>query len=107
LAASRSEFNALLFEAVDDGLKAVLGETGREVVYYHLQRVYGLRKESIPEHPEVFIEFLNKLFGIGAEIIERAILKKLCLKLGIGHETSENVKLIDLIRKFKHQNKQE
>jgi len=99
LAASRSEFKALLFEAVDEGLKAVPGETGKEVVYYHLQSVYGLRKESIPEHPETFIEFLNRLFGAGAELIERVIVKKLCLKLGIRHEVAENVKLIDFIRK--------
>jgi ABC-type nitrate/sulfonate/bicarbonate transport system substrate-binding protein len=99
LAASRREFNAVLSEAVDEGLKAVLGETGREVVYYHLQSVYGLRKEGISEHPEILIEFLNKLFGAGAEIIERAILKKLCLKLGIRHETAENIKLINFIRK--------
>jgi len=38
------EFNAVLSEAVDEGLKAVLGEAGREVVYYHLQSVYGLRR---------------------------------------------------------------
>ena len=109
MAASRSEFNALLFEAVDEGLKAVLGETGKEVVYYHLQSVYGLRKESISEHPETLIEFLNRLFGAGAELIEMVILKKLCLKLGITHETAENIKLIDFIRKesLEIQNKQE
>jgi hypothetical protein len=104
LAASRRRLNAVLSEAIDEGLKAVLGETGREVVYYNIKSVYGLERESVSKNPELLIESLYRLFGGGAEVIERVILEKLCLKLGMKREKAENVKLIDFIRKFKRQN---
>jgi hypothetical protein len=100
LAAPRRRFDAVLSEAIDEGLKAVLGETGKEVVYYNLKSIYGLERESVSKNPEILLESLYRLFGAGAEVIERVILEKLCLKLGIK---PENVKLIDFIRGIKRQ----
>lgn len=55
-------FKEALIEAVDEGL-LILGESGREVVYFHLQHSYGLKKENIPENPEIFMGCLRKIFG--------------------------------------------
>ncbi|MEM3551760.1 MAG: hypothetical protein QXN87_08730 [Candidatus Bathyarchaeia archaeon] len=97
-------FNALLLEALDEGLQSTLGESGKTVVYYHFQNSCGVRREGIPEKPEVFSEFLNRLFGFGAKIIEEAILKSLCSKLGIEYEEVKNAKFTDYLRKLAEKN---
>ncbi|MEM0007901.1 MAG: hypothetical protein QXR89_06530 [Candidatus Bathyarchaeia archaeon] len=97
---SKKEFNTVLIEAIDEALQTTLGESGKEVVYYYLKSSYALRKEDIPENPELFTEFLNRLFGAGAKIIENAILKNLCLKLGIKYEEAKNAKLADFMREI-------
>ncbi len=73
-------FKEALVEAIDEGL-LILGESGRDVVYFHLQHSYGLRKENIPDNPEIFAECLRKIFGLGAQVIEKSIIKVLCSKL--------------------------
>lgn len=90
----------VLFEAIDEGLKAVVGESGKEAVYYHFQNFHGLEKKGIPGNPEVFIEFLSEFFGLGAKVIENTIFEKLCLKLGIKHEEVENLELTDFIKEI-------
>ncbi|MBS7636586.1 hypothetical protein KEJ37_04540 [Candidatus Bathyarchaeota archaeon] len=96
-------FEAALLEAIDEALISILGESGKGVVYYYLQNSCTLRKENIPENTEVFIEFLNKLFGTGAKLIENTILQNLSRKLGINPEQAKNDKLTDLLRKIKHE----
>ncbi|MEM3551660.1 MAG: hypothetical protein QXV01_11290 [Candidatus Bathyarchaeia archaeon] len=99
---SKREFNTVLIDVVDEALQTILGESGKEVVYYYLKNSYTLRKEDIPENPELFTEFLNKLFGAGTKIIENTILKNLCLKLGIKYNEAKNAKLTDLLREISH-----
>ncbi|MEM2911466.1 MAG: hypothetical protein QXM52_00905 [Candidatus Bathyarchaeia archaeon] len=82
-------FKEALMEAVDEGL-LILGESGREVVYFHLQHSYGLKKENISENPEIFMDCLRKIFGLGAQVIEKAIIKILCYKLGIEFAENKN-----------------
>lgn len=100
---SRKEFNAVLLEAIDEGLEAALGESGKQVIYYHLRNSKGLGRESIPENPEAFTEFLNSFFGRGAQLIEKIIMERLCRKLEIQHEATENTTLTDFIRKIRQQ----
>ncbi|MGB9854008.1 MAG: hypothetical protein ACPLRY_04280 [Candidatus Bathyarchaeales archaeon] len=68
----------------------MLGESGRDVVYFHLQHSYGLRKENIADNPEIFTECLRKIFGLGAQVIESSIVKVLCRKLGIEYVENKN-----------------
>lgn len=82
-------FNEALIEAVDEGL-LILGESGREVVYFHLQHSYGLKKENVPENPEIFMDCLRKIFGLGAQVVEKSIIKILCRKLGIEYVENKN-----------------
>lgn len=89
MAKKGAPFNEVLVEAVDEGL-LMLGESGREIVYYHLQHSYGLRKENIPDNVEIFAECIRKIFGSGAVVIERSIVKSLCGKLGIKYLEKKN-----------------
>jgi hypothetical protein len=79
----------LLFDAINDGL-LTLGESGRKAVYFHLQKTFSLEMEEIPEKPEVFAEGLRKIFGVGAEVIEKSIIKSLYQKLGIEYSEKED-----------------
>lgn len=96
-----SEFRQVFFEAVDEGL-LVLGESGRNAVYFHLQKLYSLRREDISSKPEAFMESLRKIFGVGAEVIERAILKSLYRKLGLNYKEKEQYNFVTCLNDAKH-----
>lgn len=101
-----SEFGQVLFEAVDEGL-LVLGESGRNAVYFHLQNLYSLKREDISGKPEAFVENLRKIFGMGAEIIEKAILRSLYCKLGLTYEEKKNHDFIMYVNDAKNTAEQE
>ena len=75
-------FKKALMEAIDEGL-LMLGESGREVIYFRLKQSYALKKEDVPGNPEIFVRCLREIFGSGAEVIERTIIRSLHKKLGI------------------------
>jgi len=93
------EFKGILIEAIDEGLKSILGENGKKVIYYHLKELYGLEREEIPEKLEIFTEYINKIFGLGAKIIEITIIKTLCLKLKLEYK-EKKTKFIDYIEEL-------
>lgn len=75
------EFNRLLLDAVDEALNA-LGKDAKNAVYFYLE-VHNLSKEQIPTKIGDFSTILEKLIGVGAKIIELAIMKKLHSKIGV------------------------
>ncbi|MGQ9743046.1 MAG: hypothetical protein ACUVQW_00365 [Candidatus Bathycorpusculaceae bacterium] len=81
----KENFKKVLLEAVDEGL-LTLGESGREAVYFHLKNLYNVKKEEIPFKLEEFAEGLRKIFGLGAAVIEKAIIKSLYDKIGMKYE---------------------
>lgn len=76
------DFDKLFMEAVDDSL-SVLPMSGREMLFFHLERSSSIRKHDIPKNPESFIVALEQIFGAGAWVLEKLILKNLYLKLGL------------------------
>lgn len=56
----------ILVDVIDGALQSLLGDSGKEAVYFYLRNQCGIRKEDIPSSPEVFIDFLNMLFGSGS-----------------------------------------
>jgi len=98
LSSPKKKFEIILLEAIDESLKSMLGESGKAIVYHQLQNSYGLRRENVPEKPELFAECLYRLFGLGAKIIETTILKNLCIKLQIKYEEKKNIKFADYIK---------
>ncbi|MBS7616913.1 hypothetical protein KEJ45_06930 [Candidatus Bathyarchaeota archaeon] len=77
-----NSFEKAFLEAVDEGL-SMLGESGRDVVYLRLQTTYAIKREDIISNLEIFAQCLRKIFGSGAEVIEKAIIKSLYGKLGM------------------------
>ena len=61
-------FEQLLIEAVDEGLES-LGENGKHMIFYHLDKSYSIKKHEIPKTPEAFAEGLEKIFGAVASVL--------------------------------------
>jgi hypothetical protein len=91
-------FENTLLRAVDDGL-LLLGETPRKAIYYHLHEKFQLERENIPEEIEEFARALNAIFGSGAEVIEKFIVKELYRGLKFNLEEKMNFEFADYVRK--------
>ncbi|MEM2249888.1 MAG: hypothetical protein QXP16_04240 [Candidatus Bathyarchaeia archaeon] len=89
-------FKKALVEAIDEGL-LMLGENGREVIYFRLKQSYALKKEDIPGYPEIFVECLRSIFGSGAEVIEKAIIKSLYGKLGLEFHVKKDFGFLEYL----------
>lgn len=74
------KFEEALLEAIDEGL-ALLGESPKETLYYHLAQTFNINKRDIPFKIEEFTEAIERIFGSGAKIIEIQIMKCLFKKL--------------------------
>jgi len=92
------DFERILLEAIDEGL-AALGEGGKHMVFFYLERNCSIRKQDIPKKPEAFVTGLEKIFGAGAPVLEKMILERICAKLGSKHGGEEK-RLASYIRKI-------
>ncbi|MEM1540807.1 MAG: hypothetical protein QXJ07_05445 [Candidatus Bathyarchaeia archaeon] len=89
-------FKKALMEAVNEGL-LMLGESGREVIYFRLIHSYALKREDIPSNPEIFVKCLRGIFGSGAEVIERAIIKNLYKRLGLEFRAKKDFSFLEYL----------
>jgi len=83
-------FSELLSETMDDTISQVFGESNSELIYTLVERHVSLKRGEVGEKFEVFYACLEKLLGSeGAQIIQAASLKRLCLKLRREYEEVE------------------
>jgi hypothetical protein len=59
------------------------GTSVRAVVYFELKRSFGVVREEIPQKPDSFVDAIDKIFGVGAAVVKKAILKELGASSGI------------------------
>jgi len=97
------DFDKLFIEAVDEGLD-VLGESGRHMVFFHLERSCSIKRHEIPKKPEAFAAGLEKIFGAGASVLEKLIVKSLYSKLGLKYEDKEERPFADYVNNVKKAN---
>jgi len=95
-----NDFEKLFIEAVDEGLE-VLGESGRQMIFFHLDKSYSIKKREIPKKPEAFATGLEKIFGAGASVLEKLIVKSLYSKLGLKYEDKEDRPFADYVKNVK------
>lgn len=74
-------FENLLLDAVDEGL-ACLGESVYRAIYYHLENDFAIKRQDIPCKIEGFADAIEKVFGIGAGLLEIEIMRRLHEKVG-------------------------
>lgn len=95
---SYEDFTKILKDAVDHGL-LVLGPSARKAIYFHLEKNYSITKDQIPENIEAFTESLARMFGAGAQVIERLILEDLQTQLGLKIEESRDSNFLNCLDK--------
>lgn len=69
----KEEFDKILLCAIDEEMKRILGETATQAIYFHLH----LKRKAIPNHLEEFLLTLERIFNVGALVIEKAIMENL------------------------------
>jgi hypothetical protein len=77
---SKADFDSLLLEAVDSTF-SMLGDSNKKALYFHLKNSFGINREAIPYHIEVFANMLEQVFGKGALLLEGQIIKTLQRKV--------------------------
>ncbi|KPV62988.1 MAG: hypothetical protein AOA66_1058 [Candidatus Bathyarchaeota archaeon BA2] len=95
------DFEKLFIEAVDEGLN-VLGESGKQMIFFHLEKSCSIKKHEIPKKPEAFAEGLEKIFGAGASVLEKLIVKSLYSKLGLKCKEKSEYTFADYLNNVKN-----
>jgi len=98
----KEAFNKILMEAIDDGLLS-LGLSVRHAIYWHLEKKSSIKRDNIPYELEGFIKGIHAIFGLGASVIERLILKRLYEKLGLSFFEIPDYGFIDYVKKAKEE----
>jgi len=70
-----SDVQTQIIECVDVTFQK-LGQSVSQVIYFHLEKNFGIKKENIPNQPEALSKALHAIFGKGAKVIEQLILQK-------------------------------
>lgn len=86
------KFDKLLIQVIDEVIRYSLGDINANIIYNYLQKK-ACPLTEIPNNLESFSTELRNLLGSGrgqilgsAHLLERTILKALCIKLGIKYE---------------------
>jgi hypothetical protein len=83
-------FEELMFEALDDTLRRVLGKNISELIHSFKERQTQLKLTDISNNIDDIIAYLEKLIGKeGTQIIQTISIKRLFLKLKHEYEKVE------------------
>lgn len=74
-------FERLLLEAVDESL-STLGDSAKQAIYFHLEKTFKVSKSEIPHKIEEFSNAIEKIFGVGARLLEIQMMQRLHEKSG-------------------------
>jgi hypothetical protein len=99
-----SDVQNVIIECIDEGLKE-LGQSVRKVVYFHLQMNFGIKKKDIPFKPKAFSQALHSIFGQGANVIERLIVKRIQGKFGLS--LNPNTGFVETVQSVMKSHKQQ
>lgn len=68
--------------------------------YAAAEKDYSLKKDAIPQRLRFFLGD-SEVFGPGALVIERLILKKLCSKLNVNYENVKDNEFQSAVKEVK------
>jgi len=94
---SRSKFNALVLNAIEEGTDILGGVPIKQAFFYHIEKRLKTEREGIPNNLQAFHKALFDLFDQGAVILERRIAKNLYDRLGIEFLAHDRWSLLDYI----------
>jgi hypothetical protein len=87
---------------LENSLKEVFGETSTSLIYDYIENDIHLKREDIPENLEIFFSSLEKMYGFGARILKKIVLKKLYMKLGLRYEEKGGYSFSDHVEELKN-----
>ncbi len=88
-------------KAIDEGL-AVLGESSRKIIYFHMKHKFSLKIEDIPGQPELFVLALKSLLGPSSSYIESLIIQKLSIKYCLDAEAFKGKPFQEAVEEIRH-----
>lgn len=91
-------FGKVLTEAVQEGLNSI-GPSISEAVLFYIQKKAGVQSHQCDLDPEIYDDCLKAIFGWGAEIVEKKILERLCLKLEVQLQIKSGFVFIDEVKR--------
>jgi hypothetical protein len=74
-------FEKLLLEAIDEGLSSLYGPS-KQMIYSLLENTFSIKRQDIPSKTQEFVNAIDKIFGLGAKVLEILIIKRLKEKVG-------------------------
>jgi len=87
----------ILEEAIEEGLN-VLGSSGKQMLFFHLEKNYRLKKQEITRKPEAFAVAIEEIFGAGASVLEKIIVKNVYSKLGLKYQEKKMYRFSDYLK---------
>jgi hypothetical protein len=89
-----SKVDPRVLQCFDAGLDSI-GKASM-VVYGYLSKTHNLNREKIVDNPSMFLDALRTLFGQGAGILERMIMRELkqAFHLTLGDSLEEVLSLV-------------
>jgi hypothetical protein len=67
----------------------------------HFYAYLGLSREDIPSHLKEFSSTLDGSFGVGGSVLGRAIVRRLCTKLGLSFVQKSGSSFVEYIEDVK------
>lgn len=86
---SGEHFDAIFDKCIRQTLSDILGKSGMQAILYHFEKGFGLRAEDIPNDPSNFVYALEQMFGLGARMIENAIMLEIESKGALSSKYSD------------------
>jgi len=84
----------IVLDVIDEAL-SILGNKGKESVYYFMEREYLLEKEDIPSNLRKFHDCLRLVFGVGANVLEKHIISTLMKKASVELELDADLDFVE------------
>jgi len=91
------DLDKLLEEAIDESLN-VLGKSGKQMLFFNLEKSCSVKKHEIVQKPEVFEAVIHQIFGAGASVLEKIIVKSVYSKLGLKFQEKKNYTFSDYLK---------
>ncbi|HKW04430.1 MAG TPA: hypothetical protein VJN71_03935 [Nitrososphaerales archaeon] len=87
-------FDNEVLQCIEDGL-LMLGEDGKNVVFWWWETKRNMRKSDIPNHVDEFVGLLEEVFGAGANVVENNLAREIQRAFNLSEGNSSG--LIDAV----------
>ena len=90
-------YETLRNEAVDEGL-SLLGDSGKNALYFYLEKDYNIKKGDVCSKVKDFSDALDKTFGVGSVFIKTLIIKNYFQKINMPlQENQDAARFVELL----------